>query len=146
MRQLARSDGAADNDGAYDVAAVVTRTLHNNNRGNDTSTIGSSPSMMLPSSSSGPRGRGRRRDPSKNSGGGGSSEDDVAAIAAILIYSSFHLDVPASEIDRMMEKLEKIVFSPPFRRFVYLGLCFVLIAAGVILAMENFMSVRNEED
>jgi hypothetical protein len=65
MRQLARSDGAADNDGAYDVAAVVTRTLHNNNRGNDTSTIGSSPSMMLPSSSSGPRGRGRRRDPSK---------------------------------------------------------------------------------
>ncbi len=46
----------------------------------------------------------------------------------------------------MMEKLEKIVFSPPFRRFVYLGLCFVLIAAGVILAMENFMSVRNEED
>jgi hypothetical protein len=66
MRQLARSDGAADDDGAYDVAAVVAQTLHNNNLGNnDTSTIGTSPSMMLPSSSSGPRGRGRRRDPSK---------------------------------------------------------------------------------
>jgi hypothetical protein len=132
MRQLARSDGAADDDGAYDVAAVVARTLHDNNGGsNDTSTIGTSPSTMLPSSSSGPRGRGgRRRDPSKNNGGGGSSEDDVADIAAIRIYSSFHLDGPASKIDRMMEKLEKIVFSPPFRRFVYLGLCFVLIAAG----------------
>ena len=148
MRQLARSDGAADNDGAYDVAAVVARTLHDNNGGsNDTSTIGTSPSTMLPSSSSGPRGRGgRRRDPSKNNGGGGSSEDDVAHIAAIRIYSSFHLDGPASEIDRMREKLEMIVFSPPFRRFVYLGLCFVLIAAGVVLTMENFMSVRTEAD
>ena len=67
MRQLARSDGAADDDGAYDVAAVVARTLHDNNGGsNDTSTIGTSPSTILPSSSSGPRGRGgRRRDPSK---------------------------------------------------------------------------------
>ena len=126
---------------------MVARTLHNNNGGNNnTRTIGLIPSMMLPSSSSGPRGRGRRRDPSKNSGGGGSSKDNVADIAAILIYSSFHLDGPASEIDRMKEKLEKIVFSPPFLRFIYLGLCFVLIAAGFILVMENFMSVRNEED
>jgi hypothetical protein len=143
IRQLARSDGAADDDGAYDVA-VAARTLHDDGGSNDTSTIDTSPSTMLPSSS-GPRGRGRRRDPSKNNGGGGSSsEDDVAEITAIRIYP-FH-DGPASEIDRMREKLEMIVFSPPFRRFVYLGLCFVLIAVGVILTMENFMSVRTEED
>jgi hypothetical protein len=94
-------------------------------------TIGTSPSMTImippparPSSSSGTvRGRGGG-EPPKSIGGDGGPADFAAA-----------------------RSFRDAFLSPPFlRRLVFLGTCFVLMAAGVLLTVENFASVRTVED
>ncbi len=38
------------------------------------------------------------------------------------------------------------VYSPSFRKFAYLGTCFMLLASGVALTLVNFGTVRSAED
>lgn len=48
--------------------------------------------------------------------------------------------------DQARAKMEEIIFSPPFRRNLFLGICFVLLGLAILLTMENFMRVKTAQD
>ena len=60
-----------------------------------------------------------------------------------VLYSD---EEPITDIDKKRARLKQIVFSPPFRKLVFLSICFVLLVLGLILTIENFMRPRNIED
>ncbi|KAL3785518.1 hypothetical protein ACHAW5_005272 [Stephanodiscus triporus] len=112
----------------------------------DDGTIGTRASMLLPSRGVGVG--GRRGGPPSSLGNNDDRDDDdvVVDMTAIRLVS---LRPPAGSsdgLDRARERLTKIVTSPPFRRLVWLGLCFALATVGVLLTLENFISVRTAED
>jgi len=53
---------------------------------------------------------------------------------------------PQNDLDRSRIKMNEMIFSPPFRRTLFLGVCFVLLGLGVLLTLENFMSVKTARD
>mmetsp|Transcript_3474 Transcript_3474/g.7660 ORF Transcript_3474/g.7660 Transcript_3474/m.7660 type:complete len:673 (-) Transcript_3474:154-2172(-) len=55
-------------------------------------------------------------------------------------------DTPLTDIDQARAKMKEILFSLPFRRTLFLGICFVLLGLGVLLTMENFMRVKTAQD
>ena len=60
-----------------------------------------------------------------------------------VLYSD---EEPITDIDKKRAHLKQIIFSPPFRKLVFLSICFVLLVLGIILTIENFMRPRNIED
>ena len=62
---------------------------------------------------------------------------------AILMTDDFGKDERTEE---KIAKLKQLIFSAPFRRTLFLGICFVLLGLGIVLTMENFMTVKTAED
>jgi len=56
------------------------------------------------------------------------------------------VDGPRSEIDEERTRMKEVIFSPTFRRALFLGICFVLLGLGILLTLENFMSVKTASD
>ncbi|KAL9182610.1 hypothetical protein ACHAXT_013262 [Thalassiosira profunda] len=55
-------------------------------------------------------------------------------------------DPKRTDADEARAKIKEFLFSPPFRRTLFLGICFVLLGLGVLLTLENFMRVKTAQD
>jgi len=116
MRKLARA--AKDEEDAAIATEAQYQLL------NDTSTIGTTRST-----------RSRLSKSSSEVVVDGTPEDSYDIVSG-----------PQSDVDRERIKMNEMIFSPPFRRTLFLGVCFVLMGLGVLLTLENFMSVKTARD
>jgi hypothetical protein len=48
--------------------------------------------------------------------------------------------------DQAHAKMKEIIFSPPFRQTLFLGICFVFLGLGILLTMEILFSVETAQD
>ncbi|KAL7553717.1 hypothetical protein ACHAWF_017181 [Thalassiosira exigua] len=71
---------------------------------------------------------------------------DVDPRSAVLSHDAVDRDAGGDVEERARQKLEGLLLSPPFRRSLFLGTCFVLLGLGVLLTLENFTRVRTARD
>lgn len=51
-----------------------------------------------------------------------------------------------TEIDKAQKQLKEYIYSPPFRRTLFLGICLQLFGVGVFFSLENMMGVKSVSD
>lgn len=51
-----------------------------------------------------------------------------------------------TEIDKAQKQLKEYIYSPPFRRTLFLGICLLLFGVGVFFSLENMMGVKSVSD
>ena len=57
-----------------------------------------------------------------------------------------YIHEPLTDVEKKRAKMKQLIFSPPFRRTLFIGICFLLLVVGVILTIENFMHPKTRED
>jgi len=57
-----------------------------------------------------------------------------------------YIHEPLTDAEKKRAKMKQLIFSPPFRRTLFIGICFILLIVGVILTIENFMHPKTRED
>jgi len=57
-----------------------------------------------------------------------------------------YIHEPLTDTEKKRAKMKQLIFSPPFRRTLFIGICFILLIVGIILTIENFMHPKTRED
>eukprot|EP00581_Thalassiosira_minuscula_P015759 CAMPEP_0183711518 /NCGR_PEP_ID=MMETSP0737-20130205/7004_1 /TAXON_ID=385413 /ORGANISM="Thalassiosira miniscula, Strain CCMP1093" /LENGTH=781 /DNA_ID=CAMNT_0025940051 /DNA_START=88 /DNA_END=2430 /DNA_ORIENTATION=+ len=61
-------------------------------------------------------------------------------------YAILDDDGPTTELEHDKLRMKQFLFSPSFRRSLFLGICFVLLGLGLFLTLENVTSVKRASD
>lgn len=137
MRKLARGEGGEPDDDDY----ARRGGGYYSSRDNDASTIATTRSARVSM---------QKRDEDGRPLPSTTNMVDSDPNSAILLLRGHdgdpHANVNDARTEKGRERMREIVFSPPFRRSLFLGMCFVLLGLGVLLTLENFMSVKSVRD